>query len=122
MVGRSVLSLGLLLAAAASAMAAVHHPTGASAPLAAAPASGIKAKPAAPVKLVDINSASLQQLEALPGLSKADAQRIVAGRPYLSKADLVSSKVLPAGVYVAIKGRIVAKQDLAHPPAAKARP
>ncbi|MBI5259888.1 MAG: helix-hairpin-helix domain-containing protein [Burkholderiales bacterium] len=73
-----------------------------------------------PAKLVDINSASVQQLSTLPGIGKADAERIVAGRPYLTKADLVTAKVLPAGVYLSIKNRIIAKQDPKRPPKAAA--
>ncbi len=74
------------------------------------------------VALVDINSASRRQLQQLPGLTAADADRIVAGRPYLSKADLVSAKVLPTGVYLQIKNRIVARQDPKRPPKPPARP
>jgi DNA uptake protein ComE-like DNA-binding protein len=69
-----------------------------------------KTPPAAAAELVDINSASRQQLKRLPGIGDAEADRIVAGRPYLSKADLVGSKVLPAGTYVSIKRQIIAKQ------------
>jgi competence protein ComEA len=64
--------------------------------------------PAAPVKLVDINSASRDELKTLPGIDDAQAARIIAGRPYLTKADLVTSNVMPTGVYIAIKYRIVA--------------
>lgn len=77
-------------------------------------------QPARPAALLDINSASVQQLSTLPGIDKAQAERIVAGRPYLSKADLVTAKVLPAGVYVSIKNRIIARQDPKRPPRASA--
>jgi DNA uptake protein ComE-like DNA-binding protein len=72
--------------------------------------------------LVDINSASREQLKTLPGVGDAEAARIIAGRPYLSKADLVTSKVLPAGVFVAIKRQIVARQDPGRTPRAPVRP
>jgi len=78
---------------------------------AAAPAmaaSSPSAKPAAPI---DVNSASRAQLKTLPGIGDAEAERIIAGRPYRSKADLVEHGVLPAGVYLSIKGRIIAKQQ-----------
>lgn len=60
--------------------------------------------------LVDINSASRAQLKTLPGIGDADAERIVAGRPYLSKASLVTDHIIPAGVYQAIRQRIIAIQ------------
>jgi competence protein ComEA len=69
------------------------------------------AKPALPaVKLVDINHASRAQLKTLPGIGAADAERIVAGRPYLSKADLATKSVIPTGVYLSLKHRIIATQ------------
>lgn len=64
----------------------------------------------APVALVDINSATKAQLKALPGIGETEAERIVAGRPYLSKADLASRKVIPTGVYLELKNRIIARQ------------
>jgi competence protein ComEA len=64
--------------------------------------------PAAPVKLVDINSASRAELKTLPGIDDTLAAKVIAGRPYLAKTDLVTSNVLPTGVYIAIKYRIVA--------------
>ena len=75
-----------------------------------APAAPKQAPPAAQVKLVDINSASRAQLRTLPGIGAADAERIVAGRPYLSKADLATKSVIPTGVYLSLKHRIVATQ------------
>jgi len=59
---------------------------------------------------IDINSASLAQLKTLPWIGEAEAARIIKGRPYPSKASLVSKKVLPAGVYQAIRHRIIAIQ------------
>lgn len=78
-------------------------------------------KPAAtkPAKLVDINSASRAELKTLQGVGDAEAARIVAGRPYLSKAELVTKNVLPEGVYVALKNQIVAKQATNKPVAKK---
>ena len=66
--------------------------------------------PPKPAKLIDINSASAATLQTLPGISKAQAERIVAGRPYGSKAWLVSDKLIDEATYQAIRTRIVAKQ------------
>jgi competence protein ComEA len=63
-----------------------------------------------PVPPVDINSASLEQLKALPGISDAQARRIIAQRPYHSKAQLVSANVMPEGVYISIRHMIIAIQ------------
>ena len=73
--------------------------------------------PTAPIKAVDINSASRTELKTLPGIGNAEADRIIAARPYPSKAKLVSAKVLSVEAYDALKGRIVAIQ----PPAPKAK-
>ncbi len=66
--------------------------------------------PPKPAKLIDINSASAATLQTLPGVSKAQAERIVAGRPYGSKAWLVSEKRIDDATYQGIKSRIVARQ------------
>jgi hypothetical protein len=66
-------------------------------------------RPAAkPAPLLDLNRASAAELAKLPGLSADDAQRIVAGRPYLSKTDLATRHILPTGVYLAIRRSVVA--------------
>lgn len=69
-----------------------------------------KPKASAKITLVDINSASAAELKKLPGITEADAAKIIAGRPYGSKAWLVSNKVLTQDKYSAIRQRIIAKQ------------
>ena len=64
----------------------------------------------AAVKAVDINSAGKAELMTLPGIDAARADKIIAGRPYLSKAFLVTRNIIPAGVYDSIKRQIIARQ------------
>lgn len=62
------------------------------------------------VQKVDINSASEQELKALPGIGDAYSKKIVAGRPYANKTQLKSKGILPEATYNKIVGMIVAKQ------------
>lgn len=65
--------------------------------------------PAAATALLDINTATADQLKTLPGVGDAYSQRIVEGRPYTSKDQLVSRGILPQKTYDGIKNLIVAK-------------
>lgn len=76
-------------------------------PKTAAGQKAASASQAAP-KRVDINTASRAELRALPGISDADVDNIIKARPYLSKAKLVTAKVLSMETYQVISGRIVA--------------
>jgi DNA uptake protein ComE-like DNA-binding protein len=65
---------------------------------------------AAKAALVDINTATKEQLTSLKGIGEAYSAKIIAGRPYKAKTDLVKNKILPDNVYESVKDLIVAKQ------------
>jgi len=106
----TALTLGLLTAT--PSMAQTAQPAAKSPDkMAPAPKAATESKmaPAPKAELLDINSATVDQLEGLPGVGKAYSAKIIAGRPYKGKDELVSKSIVPQKTYDGIKDKIIAK-------------
>jgi DNA uptake protein ComE-like DNA-binding protein len=85
-----------------------------SVPEANAQTSTEKAAAKSATEKLDINTASADQLKELPGIGEAYAKKIVEGRPYRTKLDLVHKKIIPQATYDKVRDMIIAKQPKAE--------
>jgi DNA uptake protein ComE-like DNA-binding protein len=102
------LYLTLLLAASTSPLFAQSAASSGTAGGKATQTSKPMSSATSPSQKIDINSATKGQLDALPGVGSAYSQKIIDGRPYHSKRDLLTRKIVPQKTYDGIQDKIIA--------------
>jgi len=108
---RTVRALVLVVTATAAVMPLAASPqAGAAKPVEPQHASAPKPAATPAADLVDINTASVEQLTALPGIGEIYAKKIVDGRPYKSKHELVTRRIIPRTIYSKVRELVIAKQ------------
>jgi competence protein ComEA len=103
------LAAALILSMFVAAPAFAQTPAPKAPAATAAPAAKMAPAPAA-TALVDINSATKAELDALPQIGSARADAIIKGRPYKGTNELIDKKIIPQNAYDAIKDKVIAKQ------------
>ena len=112
---RYLAAMGLSLLLAAPVAAQTTSPSKSPSSPAAAKPDTLSKSPAATASqtqgsLLDLNSASAEELDKLPGVGPARVKAIIANRPYNGKDDLRQRKIIPPNVYNQIKDKIIARQ------------
>jgi competence protein ComEA len=106
----SILALTIATPVFAAGPAVTNPQPAATATMPANPSTASQAAVAPQSATIDLNSATAADLKALPGVTEADAAKIVQGRPYKAPGDLVSKKILSDAQFAKIKDRVVTSQ------------